>query len=260
MIAGRYVALGSSFAAGPGIPPVDDRKAGRSRRNYPHLVAQRLNLDLVDVTFSGARTEHVLAKRQRGASPQIDAVEADTGLVTITVGGNDVGYIGSMIGSALRGTIGRRLAFLPSRFTNPTYGGDTEERGRRLDRTRRRLVQIVDAVCQRSNARILLVDYLTVIGPEASPGRYLPLSEDQIAAYREVAALLAETFTAAANESGAKLVSASSASVDHGVGAAEPWMTGFQWGNPFGDGLIPFHPNAEGMAAVAELVVRGLAL
>jgi hypothetical protein len=53
----RYVALGSSMAAGPGIRP---RAAGaplwsgRSARNYPHLVAERLNLELVDVTFSGA--------------------------------------------------------------------------------------------------------------------------------------------------------------------------------------------------------------
>ncbi|MGZ4526831.1 MAG: SGNH/GDSL hydrolase family protein, partial [Mycobacterium sp.] len=60
----RYVALGSSMAAGPGIRP---RAAGapwgsgRSARNYPHLVAQQCDLDLVDVTFSGATTAHVLA-------------------------------------------------------------------------------------------------------------------------------------------------------------------------------------------------------
>ena len=75
----RYVALGSSMAAGPGIPPrAKDApwRAGRSAGNYPHLVAQRLGLDLVDVTYSGATTAHVLTDRQNGAPPQVDASTA----------------------------------------------------------------------------------------------------------------------------------------------------------------------------------------
>ena len=50
-------------APAPGAP----FGSGRSARNYPHLVAERLDLDLVDVTFSGATTAHVLADRHRGA-------------------------------------------------------------------------------------------------------------------------------------------------------------------------------------------------
>ena len=64
----RYVALGSSMAAGPGIRPSAPGApfgSGRSARNYAHLVAERLGLDLVDVTFSGATTANVLAERQR---------------------------------------------------------------------------------------------------------------------------------------------------------------------------------------------------
>ena len=43
----RYVALGSSMAAGPGIQPRvagSPRAAGRSARNYPHLAAAALGL------------------------------------------------------------------------------------------------------------------------------------------------------------------------------------------------------------------------
>jgi hypothetical protein len=50
-----YVALGSSFAAGPGIAPVVQKAALRSGRNYPHQVAERLSLRLVDVTCTGQR-------------------------------------------------------------------------------------------------------------------------------------------------------------------------------------------------------------
>jgi len=59
----RYLALGSSMAAGPGIrPPADGApfRAGRSARNYPRVAAEKLGLDLVDVTYSGATIAIVL--------------------------------------------------------------------------------------------------------------------------------------------------------------------------------------------------------
>lgn len=70
------------MAAGPGITPRvagSPRSAGRSARNYPHLVADALGLDLVDVTFSGATTAHVLRDSQRGAPPQISALDGTKG-------------------------------------------------------------------------------------------------------------------------------------------------------------------------------------
>src|ERR1700744_278233 len=103
-MSGRYVALGSSMAAGPGIRP-QVRGApfgsGRSARNYAHLVAEQRDLDLLDVTFSGATTAHVLAERQRGARPQIEALDGSEGLVTITIGGNDVGYVPLLMAATL---------------------------------------------------------------------------------------------------------------------------------------------------------------
>ena len=60
---GQYVALGSSFAAGPGIAPADDDSLAlciRSAHNYAHLLAKARGLDLTDVTCSGATALHVL--------------------------------------------------------------------------------------------------------------------------------------------------------------------------------------------------------
>lgn len=95
-VGNRYVALGSSMAAGPGIKPKAagaPMGSGRSAVNYPHLVAARLSYDLVDVTFSGATTASVLSERQRGAPPQVEALDGTESLVTITIGGNDAGYV-----------------------------------------------------------------------------------------------------------------------------------------------------------------------
>src|SRR5580693_568311 len=95
----RYVAMGSSFAAGPGLKPRapgSPRRAGRSAVNYAHLVADRLGLELTDVTYSGATTQDILAGAP-GKPPQLDAVTADTRLVTLTAGGNDVGYVPRLV-------------------------------------------------------------------------------------------------------------------------------------------------------------------
>ena len=84
------------MAAGPGIRPRaagSPLRAGRSARNYPHLIAGRLGLDLTDVTYSGATTAHIVRERQNGAPPQVDALEGSEYLVTITIGGNDAGYV-----------------------------------------------------------------------------------------------------------------------------------------------------------------------
>ncbi|MGH3216749.1 MAG: GDSL-type esterase/lipase family protein [Trebonia sp.] len=92
----RYVAMGSSFAAGPGLPsrvPGSPRQAGRSTGNYAHLVARELGLDLHDVTFSGATTSDLPGPSAAGLAAQLDAVTPETSLVTITAGGNDVSFL-----------------------------------------------------------------------------------------------------------------------------------------------------------------------
>src|ERR1700727_822749 len=114
----RYVALGSSMAAGPGIRPGaagTPRLAGRSALNYPHLIAERLGFELVDVTFSGATTAHLLADRQHGAPPQLTALDGSESLVTVTIGGNDVGYVPLLMAASLP-RWARRLPLLGGRL------------------------------------------------------------------------------------------------------------------------------------------------
>ncbi len=115
----RYVALGSSMAAGPGIRPRAagaPRWSGRSARNYAHLIARRYQHDLVDVTFSGATTAHVLTERQRGAPPQIAALDGTESLVTVTIGGNDVGYVPLLMAASLPRSL-RHLPLLGDRIS-----------------------------------------------------------------------------------------------------------------------------------------------
>lgn len=245
-----YVALGSSFASGPGIKPIEHRRAGRSALNYPHQIAETLCLHLVDVTTSGATTANVLRTWQGRRPPQIDAVTADAKLVTITIGGNDIGYLKALITGSARTALLDRFRFLPAGWRRPRHEVSEHQFDILIDA----LVTVVGAVRSRApGARIVLVDYLTILGPDAHRCREMPLDEAAVRRFRVLADGLAAAFAAAAQRSGARLVRVSTASVDHGVGSSEPWVTGFGWGH------VPYHPTLAGMTAVAELVVRQLA-
>lgn len=91
-----YVALGDSYASGAGLAGVKDVKCDRTSGSYPSLIAKFRSVTgarhaFKDVTCSGATTRDFWNSRG-GIPPQIDALSPDTRLVTLTLGGNDVGF------------------------------------------------------------------------------------------------------------------------------------------------------------------------
>ncbi len=250
----RYVALGSSMAAGPGIRPRAQgapRWSGRSARNYAHLVARRLNLDLVDVTFSGATTAHVLADRQHGRPPQIEALDGSESLVTVTIGGNDVGYVPLLMAAALP-RIARGLPLLGARMAELLDRGSRD----------RALADVFDALCavgtavrrRAPGARVFFVDYLTLLPPAGVPAP--PLADADADLGRHVAATLERLTADAAAATGCGIVGAAAASREHHAWSAEPWTT--KPGVPLPGRPAPLHPNGAGMRAVSELVAAQL--
>jgi hypothetical protein len=74
-----YVAMGSSFAAGPGIPPAEAGgapKCARSAGDYANLVAADLGAALTDVSCPGATTADILHHSQNGQPPQIKSMSS----------------------------------------------------------------------------------------------------------------------------------------------------------------------------------------
>lgn len=251
----RYVALGSSMAAGPGIPPrAKDApwRAGRSAANYPHLVAQRLGLDLVDVTYSGATTAHVLTDRQNNAPPQVTVLDGSETLVTVTIGGNDVGYVPMLTAAGLP-SVARSLPLLGGRLRELL---DPTARDRALVEVGESLKRVGRTVRQRApRARVLFIDYLTLLPP---PGQdATPLSDVDAADARRVAATLERLTSEAAATTGCELVPAAEASRTHDAWSADPWTTKpTKFGVPLPGRPVPAHPNAAGMRAVADLVTE----
>jgi hypothetical protein len=107
-------------------------------------------------------------------------------------------------------------------------------------------------VRQRSpRARVTFVDYLTLLPPEGEAAA--PLSAEHADLGRFVATRLEEATAAAAQATGCELVRAGHASRSHHGWSADPWTVAA--GLPLPWRSAPFHPNAAGMRAVADLML-----
>src|ERR1700742_3434824 len=95
--AATYTALGDSYAAGPLIPNQSLSPLGclRSDHNYAHLTASAKSLTLTDVSCSGATTADMTEAQnvEPGPNPpQFNGLSAGTNIVSVTIGGNDIGF------------------------------------------------------------------------------------------------------------------------------------------------------------------------
>jgi lysophospholipase L1-like esterase len=251
----RYVAMGSSFAAGPGLTPrapVSPRRAGRSAGNYAHLVAGALGLDLHDVTYSGATSSDILQPSAGGQRAQLDTVTPATRLVTITAGGNDVGYLPRLTLASLPWP----LPALPNVRSRVAQYGDQAATDERFAQLERNLATIGDRLRSRApDCRVLFVDYLTIL-PPAGEDKGAPPPPPIVQWGRGIAARLAATTKAAAQATGCEYVAASAASASHHAWSPAPWTRRFHLSLRGG---APYHPDAAGMAAVSQLVLAALA-
>jgi len=216
-------------------------------------VAAAGRLALTDVTYSGSTTADLLWPSAAGQPAQVDAVTPDTRLVTITAGGNDIGYIGTLSVSSMPAP----LRALPSARSAVTAARDPATIDARFAGLRVSLTTLVAEIRSRApQATIVLVDYLTILPPDDSPIRSRP---DAATADwgRSIARRLSETFRAVADVERCEFLPVADASRDHHAWAVEPWTRRFQLSL---GGAAPYHPNVAGMRAVATLLGERLGI
>lgn len=101
-----YVALGDSYTSGPLVLPHDttfvSQDCGQSIYNYPHLAARQIHADVFRDLSCSSATINDFTRTQRAAAgsrvqPQFNALTKDTDVVTLGIGGNDVGFVGLAI-------------------------------------------------------------------------------------------------------------------------------------------------------------------
>ncbi|MEV4346937.1 SGNH/GDSL hydrolase family protein [Actinoplanes sp. NPDC049596] len=215
-----YVALGDSYAAGTGSPPYTDAQCRRSDAGYPVLLAAKLHEKSFEFeACAGATVQDVLDK-------QIDDLGRRTRLVTLTIGGNDLGF-GTGINTCLTGTDAdcEKVVDDAVTFSRDTLPG-------RLDRVYR-------AVHERApHAKLVVADYAHFFETTPDCGS-LPVSLVKRVALNRAVDVLDQSIAQAAHRAGAGFADVRTAFAGHGLCGADPWIT-----NPAQ--TDPFHPTATG--------------
>lgn len=275
---GRYVALGDSYSSGEGAwdyeegtdyddgadlwPFNDDEEA----RNRCHRSANAYSQVLHEsndfaggtsfVACSGATSADLGSENgnNTGESPQLGTLDDDASMVTISVGGNDLGFADVVKDCIINGE--RGVGFIGS-----CQNKHDQRIADELPELSDRLLGYYRQIQERSpNARIIIVGYpeLFVEDPDDS-FRNLLFKQDMVWMNEKGAdlnAMLRET----AREAGVEFVDPTEAFRGHGIGSAEPWLNDLDFGGPGFSVSDPssFHPNATGQQALADLVQQQL--
>ena len=240
----KYVALGSSFAAGPGVA-AQLGVCGRSDHNYSNLVADALGLTLTDVSCNGATTANIVDTPQNGAAPQIDAVSRDTALVTVTIGGNDIRFTSSTFACAGTAQDEHCTANLDKAMINEAVNQLPTDLGAMLDAIKAKAPQVI----------IVLVTYPRVFPSDAASCSELELSADDTAYLAALGQRLEDAFVSATSSRQSLIADAYVRAEGHGPCAtADRWVNGAN----VADTGIRFHPTAKGHIEMARLVLAAL--
>ncbi|MFJ5973214.1 SGNH/GDSL hydrolase family protein [Streptomyces sp. NPDC093060] len=249
-----YVSLGDSYTSGPAIPHQTDANCARSDHNYPSLVAaQREATVFKDVSCAGATTNEMW-KPQGTNAPQLDALGRDTDLVTVQIGGNDVGF-GSIIG-----TCARLGAQDPT--GNPcerSYkAGGYDQLALTVLETAPKIDRVLRAVHARApHARVVLVGYPDLL-PDDGSGCFpsVPFAQGDFPYLRDTEKRLNLMLRLVAAWNRAEYVDTYGPTVGHDMckAPADRWIEPLQPASP----AAPAHPNAKGEAAMAQAVLDRL--
>lgn len=272
----RYVALGDSFAAvgrvAPGAWGVGPFGCTRTDDAYPTVLARELGAGtFVNATCGGAVSEDLWVPDD-GVPAQFDALDADTDLVTLTIGGNDVGFGAVIMACAVR--TNTAAPFLPvidavtggvaEDFDTTTGCADVIDRqaAAALDELDAHLDDVYGEIARRSpDADVVTVGYLAAMPEDDETIATSPACEPLMAASREERDKvrgfqddLNDVVRDAAERNGATAVIPD----EPGHSMCSPADT--RWVDLLGveTGAAPVHPTTAGHAHVADRVLSEL--
>jgi lysophospholipase L1-like esterase len=252
--AANWAGLGDSYAAGPLIPNQQLNPLGclRSDHNFAHLAAATLGRSLADVSCSGAKTDDMTAPQDVTLGPnppQFNALTTDTQVVTLQIGGNDIGFTSILQNCATANPFAH-----PCRDRYVVDGRDTL--ADKIAATAPKIAAVLQGIHARSpGARVFVVNYAAIL-PETGSCCWpqVPIAFTDVPYLRSVEKKLNAMLAEKAAANGARIVDDYTASI--GRDACRSAST--RWVEPLvpGNAAAPFHPNARGEAGIAAVVVR----
>jgi lysophospholipase L1-like esterase len=232
-----YVSLGSSLASGFGIAN-QSTPCGRSDRSYGPLIAAKYKLQLVDVSCGAATVPNVVDTPQGANPPQLDAVTAATKLITVGLGGNDIGYNGTALGCGDPSTV----CTAPANLT-----ADVAALPGRLD------AMLAAIKAKAPNATIVVVTYPREFPKKNCPA--LSLTDEELTILQQMGASVEKALVAAAKKADVLLADPYVQRGDHTACASESkrWTAGKEATDGFA-----YHPTALGHQKMAALIGKAL--
>lgn len=255
---GRYVALGDSYTSSPRT----GRQAGtpvgcdRSDDNYPHVVSAKLKpATFADVSCSGATTANLTtAQKTRDGTnpPQLNAVTPATTLVTIGIGGNDVGFT-SLAPSCT--TAHPSASPCKDRLT----AGGHDQLAERIDATAPKVGAILDKIHDRApDARVVVVGYPSVLPDGDGCWPALPVGAGDVAYLRGALGKLNAMLEDQAKAHKAGYADTATPGKGHDLCSAADtrWVEGMLPASR----AAPLHPNSRGEKGMADAITALLVL
>jgi hypothetical protein len=254
--AANYVALGDSYAAGPLIPnPVLPLGCLKSDHNYAHVAAPSIGLTLRDASCSGAKTNDMTNPQNIEIDgpnpPQFNSLDAGTTVVSLTIGGNDIGF--SEVAES---------CITVNPFSHPCLDkydpGGNDQLKARIEATAPKVAAVLQGVHTRSPAAKVYVLNYPAIFPETGSGCWpqMPLGFQDVPYLRATEQRLNSMLATQAAANGATLVNWYQASIGHDACKS----TSSRWVEPLVPGTLaaPIHPNKQGMAGAAATLVAAV--
>ncbi|MEV0354819.1 SGNH/GDSL hydrolase family protein [Nocardia sp. NPDC050697] len=250
----RYVALGDSYASGPGLAPPADQLCERSQRNYGHLVAAALSVrEYVDATCGGAVTANLSTSQKPGVPPQQSVLTADTDLVTITIGGNDAGFVEVMSTCGVLGV----APVVPDPCRAHYTRTGTDELARRLDEVVAPGLRAAFAEirARAPHATIVATTYPRLVPDSGQCWPAVPFAAGDLPYLDALHRGLNDTIAAEAAKAGVAVADVFGPSAGHD--ACQP--ADIRWTEPLiGATDAAAHPNRTGMEQTAQAVLAAI--
>lgn len=256
------MALGDSYTAGPlinldfsGTVPIG---CAQSKYSYPYLVAASLHVKTFrNPSCSGSTTKDFAAPQDvyNGPNPpEYDSLGTDTTLVTIGIGGNDIGLVGLAVSCINVSPLALGAAPLGASCAAKNTAGGVDTYGQKIQAFEPKMEAVLAEVHRRApNAKVFVVGYPAVLpeGPGCWP--YVPLTPPDNAYVRDKVKELNTVLAQASAGSNATYVDTWTPTVGHD--ACKVLTNDI-------DGLVvvplaaPLHPNQAGEAAMADAAIN----
>jgi lysophospholipase L1-like esterase len=276
----EYVALGDSWTADVVIVGVGGSATARyapldcaqSSANYPKQVAKELGVvTFFDASCGSATSEH-FESPQTGLPlggtnpPQFSHLTKNTDLVTVGIGGNDIGLAAAVTPCI---NVLPSITLVPGLALPAPLGGSCRPGPGEIDPIDRAIATQEPVITERieaikplvaDDARILMVNYIAGVPPRGC-WPYVPISDEDVPWIHEKFTALNDMVARIADKAGVELVDAYSATLGHDV-CQGPFTRYVEAVLPVSLNApaiaIPFHPNSAGAKAQAQSVLAHL--